>query len=143
VARRYVGRVVEDAPLCLLLLPGVLEEVAFARRAQDLLRAPRVVAVEPGRRPAGLLADGVARRLARKLPGEPRVIVAFREREYPLARALLARHPGSELWYGAEDAVPRARAALVFDAEDRADDAAFRVNDELWSRLEELGIASR
>ncbi|MCW2990374.1 MAG: hypothetical protein JWM73_968, partial [Solirubrobacterales bacterium] len=36
-----------------------------------------------------------------------------------------------------------ARAALVFDAEDRADDAAFRVNDELWSRLEELGIASR
>lgn len=130
-------------PLCVLLLPGVLEEVPFARRGQDLLRAPNVVAVEPARRAPSFLVDRVARRLARRLPGPPRVLVAFREEEYGLARALLARHPECELWYAGGEGLPRARAALVFDPADDPAAAPFQLNAELWDRLEALGIASR
>lgn len=124
----------EDAPLCLLLLDGTLEEVDFRRRAEDLNRAPNVVIVEPGRRspPAGL-ALRVAKRLARKLPGAPRVIVLVGETQHNLALALHATHPGSELWLAGED----------FDPADDPDRAPFQVNDELWARLEALGIASR
>lgn len=139
----YVCVVPDGDPLCVLLLPGVLEEVVFARRGQDLLRAPNVVAVEPARRAPGFLADRVARRLAKRLPGRPRVIVAFREQEYGLARALLAHHPGAELWYAGSEEVPRERAAFVFDPADDPSGAPFQANAELWNRLEALGIASR
>jgi glycosyltransferase involved in cell wall biosynthesis len=99
-------------PLALLLLPRTLEEFILRDQAQDLLRAPGVIAVEApqirygvlGRLPDWLgsaLAVGQARRL--KLPGEPRAIVIFHPFQYPLARALLDRHPGSELWYGRWD----------------------------------------
>jgi glycosyltransferase involved in cell wall biosynthesis len=54
-----------------------------------------------------------------KLPGEPRAIVIFHPLQYPLARALIARHPDAELWYwrwdryeAAYDASPRRRARL-------------------------------
>ena len=38
-----------------------------------------------------------ARRL--RFPGEPRVFVLYRPRQYPLARALLGVHEPAELWY--------------------------------------------
>jgi hypothetical protein len=139
--------VADDALLCLLLLDGVLEDVPFERRARDLMRARAVVALEPSRRSAGFLAGGVARRVSKRLPGMPRVLVLVGPRQYPLARALIARHPGCELWYapgpGTDDDLARQRAALLFDAADRPAAAAFQANAELWDRLEELGIAAR
>jgi hypothetical protein len=139
-------------PLCLLLLPGPLERSSLREHAGDLLRAPGAVAVEPaalgygvtGRMPALLrdrVAAGQARRMA--LPGQPRAIVVFDPRQYPLARALLARHPEAELWYGAEAAPARARelheaaaarAALTFTLGAQ--------NLPLWERMEALGIES-
>jgi Glycosyl transferases group 1 len=110
-------------PLALLLLPRTLEEFILRDQAQDLLRAPGVVAIEApklrygvlGRLPDWLgsaLAVGQARRL--KLPGIPKVIVIFHPFQYPLARALLDRHPGSELWYGRWD-----RYEEAYDADGR------------------------
>jgi len=110
-------------PICVLLLPRTLEEFILRDQAEDLLRAPGVVTVEPARVPYGVLgrlpaavggrlAAGQARRM--KLPGELRAIVIFHPFQYPLARALLARHPGAELWYGRWDRYERAP-----DASDR------------------------
>jgi hypothetical protein len=116
------------APLCVLLLPRPLESFILRDQAEDLLGAPGVVALEPprvplgafGRLPAALgdrIAAAQARRLA--LPGEPRAVVIFHPLQYPLARALLARHPEAELWYGrwdryeeAYDAPPAMRERL-------------------------------
>lgn len=134
MACRYVGVVDEDAPLCLLMLDGTLEEVAFGRRAEDLNRSPHVLVIEPGRRAApALLAARVAKRLARRLPGVPRVLVLVGEHQRPLALALRANHPDCELWVAGED----------FDPAHPDGVAAFQANDELWSRLEALGIATR
>jgi len=135
-------------PLCLLLLDGVLEQVAFARRAEDLRRAPNVLAVEPAKRtPTPMLLDRVAKRLTKRLPGIPRVIVLIGPVQYPLARALLTRHPEAELWYasrpGDEDPLARERATFVFSADDDPSVGAFQVNRELWDRLEALGVAQR
>jgi hypothetical protein len=139
--------VADETPLCLLLLDGILEEVPFARRAQDLLRSPAVVALEPGRGAPRVLADRIARRVARKLPGNPRVVVLIGPRQYRLARALLGRHASAELWSasgdGAEDGLARELAAFVFDPADDAAIAAFQANAELWDRLESLGVARR
>lgn len=124
----------EDVPLCLLLLDGILEEVDFGRRAEDLNRAPNVVIVEPGRgSPPAVLAARVAKRLAKRLPGVPRFIVLVGEAQRQLALALQAAHPGSELWVAGAD----------FDPADDSARAAFQVNDGLWTRLEALGIATR
>src|SRR6059036_2254356 len=101
---------VEDRPIAALLLPRTLEGFILREQAEDLLRAPGVVAVEPARVPYGAfgrlpgwLADGLAirqaRRLLRRLPGDPRAIVIFHPFQYPLARALLAARPECELWY--------------------------------------------
>jgi hypothetical protein len=110
-------------PLALLLLPRTLEEFILRDQAEDLLRAPGVVAIEAprvrygvlGRLPDWLgsaLAVGQARRL--KLPGAPKVIVIFHPFQYPLARAVLDRNPGSELWYGRWD-----RYEEAYDADGR------------------------
>lgn len=121
----------EPTPLCLLLLDGPLEEVAFGRRAEDLRRAPGVLVVEPSRSNVpGLLAGRVARRLAKRLPGIPRVVVLVGGRQRTLAEALVAQHPGCELWDDVEDGDDPGRAA-------------FQVNAALWERLEERGIARR
>jgi hypothetical protein len=120
----------EATPLCLLLLDGVLEDVVFGRRAEDLNRAPGVVVVEPGRRPPpSLLAPRVAKRLAKRLPGVPRVILLVGDTQRSLALALHGEHEGSELW----EVAP----------EDDPSQGAFQVNAELWARLEERGIAQR
>ena len=102
----------QGQPLAVLLLPRTLEEFILRDQAEDLLRAPGVVAVEApkvrygvlGRLPdwlASSLAVGQARRL--KLPGAIKVVVIFHPFQYPLARALLDRNPDSELWYGRWD----------------------------------------
>jgi hypothetical protein len=122
---------VSDGPslrLLLLLLPRPLEQFILRDQAEDLLRSPGVLAIEPasvpygaiGRLPdalAAFVARGQARRL--RLPGEPRAVAIFHPFQYPLARAVLDRHPGCELWYGrwdryeeAYDAGPRARGRL-------------------------------
>src|SRR4051812_39342728 len=150
-ARRFsmdsVRSVADETPLCLLLLDGVLEEVPFARRAQDLLRSPAVVALEPGRGSPHVLADRIARRVARRLPGNPRVVVLIGPRQYRLGRAPPPRHAGAELWYapagnGADGAAGE-HATFVFDAADDPGIAAFQANAELWDRLEALGVARR
>lgn len=118
-----------NRPTALLLLPRRLESFILGDLARDLLRAPRVAALEPGRLPYGAygrlpeaaamrLARGSARRLS--LAGEPGVVVMFHPLQWPLASALLDRHPRSELWYSiwdrydhALDASPRMRARLA------------------------------
>jgi hypothetical protein len=117
-------------PLLVLLLPRPLESFILRDQAQDLLRADGVVAVEPARLPYGfvarlpdlvaaMLVAGLARRLAKRLPGRPAAVAIFHPFQYPLARAIVAREPGCELWYGrwdryerAYDASPRLRRRL-------------------------------
>jgi hypothetical protein len=119
-----------DRPLCVLLLPAPLRRFILRDQAEDLLRAPGVVAVEPGRVPYGAygrlpraVADRLARaeaaRVRRGLTGEPRVVVIFHALQEPVARAVLDAAPGGELWYWrwdryerAYDASPRLRARL-------------------------------
>jgi hypothetical protein len=149
----------QDRPLCVLLLPAPLEAFTLRERAEDLLTAPGVAAVDPPRLSYGAaarlgesFADGLtvvqARRM--RLPGYPRVLVVFDPLQYPLARALTGMNPDAELWYGPV-AVPARererelhdlaleRAALRFDpAEEPAHDA----NLPLWERMEALGIES-
>jgi hypothetical protein len=117
--------------IAVLLLPRTLERFILREQAEDLLRAPGVVAVEPGRTPYGAygrmparaadrMARGQARRMAARLPGRPAAVVMFHPLQWPLARELLRRSPGAELWYGrwdryeeAYDASPALRARLA------------------------------
>ena len=116
-------------PVCALLLPVALERFILRETAADLLSAPRVVALPPPRIPYGAygrlppaaaaaLARAQAARLAPGLAGL-RVLVVFHPLQLPLAEALLARHPGAELWYSrwdryeaAHDAGPAMRRRL-------------------------------
>jgi len=136
-------------PTAVLLLPRTLDGFIQYDQAQDLLRSPAVVAVEPARVPYGAfgrLPVAAARRLAGtqagrlKLPGSPRVIAMFHPFQYPLARALVDRHPGSELWYmlwdrydHAYDATPNlvARLRLWHDAALRESALRFAVTETL------------
>lgn len=95
-------------PLAVLLLPERLEEFAFEDHARDLLRAPRVIALEPPRvswtrlaRLPEAFAPRVARRQARRLelPGSPRVVMVYEPLQMLLALGLLMRYPDAELWY--------------------------------------------
>ena len=158
------GRIAEDAelfgqdrPLCLLLLPAPLEAFALRDRAEDLLTAPGVAAVDPPRmsyrgaaRLGESVADGLTMVQARRmrLPGTPRALVVFDPLQYPLARALINLYPDAELWYGPMrepgseselDALARERAAMRFDA---APEPAYEANLPLWERMETLGIES-
>jgi hypothetical protein len=160
------GRIAEDAellgrdrPLCVLLLPAPLESFELRDRAEDLLTAPGVAAVDPPRlsyagaaRLGEAFADGLAVVQARRmrLPGHPRALVVFDPLQYPLARALAGLHPDAELWYGpagtpaaererALHELALERAALTFD---RASGPAHTQNLPLWERMESLGIES-
>lgn len=91
-----------DEPLGLLLLPCELEKFELGQHARELLQIPRVVALEPGRYHAPrLLRDAAAMRQAKRLrlPGVPQLLVLYHPVQYPLARALSARHGQLELWY--------------------------------------------
>jgi hypothetical protein len=149
----------QDRPLCVLLLPAPLEAFELRERAEDLLTAPGVAAVDPPRlsytaaaRLGESFADGLAVVQARRmrLPGHPRALVLFAPLQYPLARALTGAHPDAELWYGpvAEPATERERAlheraseraALRFG---RGSGPAHTQNLPLWERMEALGIES-
>ena len=121
-----------ETPLVALLLPRPLEGFILRDQAEDLLRAPGVLAVEPAKVPYGAVgrmplpvasavASTQARRLLRALPGVPRAVVIFHPFQVPLAFALLEQlGEDSELWYGrwdryevAHDAGPRTRARLA------------------------------
>ncbi len=121
-------------PIGVLLLPRELERFILREQAEDLLRAPHVVAVDPPRVPYGIfgrmpefmvrrVGARQARRLVRTLRrnlGEPRAIVIFHPLQEPLGRSMLALCPGAELWYGrwdryeeAYDASPALRVRLA------------------------------
>ncbi len=118
-----------DGPVCLLLLPAPLESFILRETAADLLRAPRVLALEPPRVPYGAfgrmpepLAHAFASAQARRLKkiGDVRAVVVFHPLQAYLAEALLARWPRAELWYSrwdryeeAQDATPRLRARIA------------------------------
>ena len=89
------------APLAVLLLPRRLDP-ATEQRVTELLRAPGVVALEPGPVPPDSLtgmperlvarhARGQARRLVRRLPGRPAAVVLLDPHQRPLAEALRQR----------------------------------------------------
>jgi hypothetical protein len=89
-------------PLLLLLLPSALERFDRRERAETLLAAPGVVAVEPARVSYGALsrlppalALAIGRRQAKRmrLPGAPAAIGLFDVTQAPLAIALAQRHP--------------------------------------------------
>jgi hypothetical protein len=140
-------------PLCVLLLPAPLERFILRDQALDLLHAPGVVAVAPGRVPygaygrlprvaAGGLARLEARRVLRRLPEgtAPRVVTIFHALQEPVARAIVEAVPGCELWYWrwdryerAYDASPRYRDRIEALHEAAARRAALvpAVSDEL------------
>jgi hypothetical protein len=141
--------------LAVLLLPRPLEGFILRDQAEDLLRAPRVVAADPPPIPYGTvlrLPEAVALRLARRTArrllralrrGEPRVVVIFHPVQWPLASALLEERPGLELWYWtwdrfdhAYDASPARRARLAAYHEAAASAAALTIAASV--RLSEL-----
>ncbi len=139
------------APLAVLLLPRTLEQFILREQAEDLLQAPGVVAVEPGKLPYGVfgrvpertarrIADRQARRLLRGLPGRPAAVVLFHPLQWPLARELAGRVEGCEVWYGRwdrfEDAYDagealRARLAAFHDEAATASSLTFAASGKL------------
>jgi hypothetical protein len=169
------GRIAEraaedDRGLAVLLLPEVLEDFALRERAEDLLEAPGVVAVDPARISYKALArlpepvvSGLAAGQARRmnLPGRARVVVIFHPLQYPVARAVFSQHPDAQLWYGdppvhldaqppprlarriAElDEMAALRAHLRFDTLEEPGMTARERNRVLWEQLEALGVES-
>jgi hypothetical protein len=149
-----------------MLLPRRLEDFALQSQAEDLMRAPGIVLVEPARvsyeaylrLPTGV-GDGIAAIQAQRLtlPGTPRLVVVFGPLQYPLARALISLHPGCELWYVPPAEPPKgsrrrrerveelhlaagARATLYFDVDTLMADERFPASG--WARVESLGIES-
>lgn len=154
-------------PVAVLLLPRRVEDFALRGAAEELLRAPGVVAVEPGRLPLSLfgrvparraarLARGQARRLTAGLPGRAVAVVLFHPLQWPLARELAARSPRAEVWYGGwdpaedrhhPDADPPLVARLAALHREAAGAAALafaqaedRVEPRMWQRLVALGV---
>jgi hypothetical protein len=149
----------QDRPLCVLLLPAALETFELRERAEDLLTAPGVAAVDPPRLSYGGaarlgegFADGLAAIQARRmrLPGHPRALVVFHPLQYPLARALAGIHPDAELWYGpvGEPGTERERELHALAGEratmhfEPVPGPAYEANLPLWERMETLGIES-
>ena len=112
-------------PICVLLLARELEQFILREQAEDLLRSPGVVAVDPPRVPYGavmrlprsiasVLAAQQAKRLIKTLRanrGEPRAVVIFHPLQLPLAKAIVDACPGCEIWYSRWD-----RYELAYDA---------------------------
>jgi hypothetical protein len=137
-----------DQPLLVLLLPERLERFDLEQPVRDLLQAQGVVAVDPSRLPlhrmvptvAARAAMGQARRM--KLPGRPAAVAIMHPHQLFLAGALLARHPGSELWYGQPHEEEEVDPALDEQAAERA--ALTMTREQLLAiaplRMAELGI---
>lgn len=145
-----------DDPLALLLLPVALEQFGHAEHARDLLRAPRVLALEPPRMswrriaklPASVaLGVGVRQAKRLRLPGQVRAVVLYDALQLPLAQGLLLRYEGAQLWRAETVAEATLQASFAFEPADAAGlgDAeaadAFDRNGPLWERLERLGVA--
>jgi hypothetical protein len=144
----------QHRPLCLLLLPAPLETFALRERAEELLTAPGVAALDPPRlsyagaaRLGEAFADGLAAVQARRmrLPGTPRALVLFAPLQYPLARALTGVHLDAELWYGPLEVPEGGRERELHEL--AAERAALRFEPGgatklLWERMEALGIES-
>ncbi len=102
-------------PIAVLILPAPVEELEQRDAIAELLRAPGVVALEPGR----FLARGErrlrgqARRLLRRLPGRPVAVVVFGEREHALAEELAGRVTDCELIATRDTVGLRARFAVM------------------------------
>jgi hypothetical protein len=123
-------------PLLVILLPTTLEDFAQREPVERLLAAPGAIAVDPPRVPLSLtLAQVVARRQVKrlKLPGYPRALAVFDERQVPLAAALIERHPEAELW---SFAASRADADFTLDLASATD------LRPAWERMERLGVES-
>jgi hypothetical protein len=115
-----------------------------------------VIALEASRhRVPRLLRDAAPVRQARRLrlPGVPRVIIIYEPEQYRLARTLLARYGGSELWYvrsGDPDPGDAELAELDRLAVERATEGRLLAPERrsaesggpLRLRLQELGIIS-
>ncbi len=145
-------------PLAVLLLPTKLEQFELDAQARELLVIPRVLALEPGRvRAPRILRHSAPVRTARRLrlPGEPRLLVLYHPRQYPLARALSARYDQAELWYIRPNpergsAADEELAELDLLARERATEARVfsqhapddELREQLRLRLRELGIIS-
>jgi hypothetical protein len=122
----------QPEPLAVLLLPAALEQFELADHARELLTIPRVIALEPSRhRTPRLLRDAAPLRQARRLrfPGRPMVLVLYHPEQYRLARALLARYEGAELWYVRRDldqlgSRPSARAEELRELDELASERA-------------------
>lgn len=117
--------------MLVLLLPRRLEAFELRDAVEALLRRPDVVAVDPPRTPYRSLARipdalGVtiaskqARRLRKRLPGDPRALAIFEAAQYPLARSLLALIPECRLFYGGHEPEDRREAELHLMATERA-----------------------
>ncbi len=149
----------DDRPLCVLLLPAPLEVFELRERAEDLLTAPGVAAVDPPRlsytgaaRLGEVIADALAAVQAHRmrLPGIPRALVVFDPLQYPLARSLVSLYPDAELWYGPsrEPEGERSRTLHELAAErasirfEHGDGPVHTQNLPLWERMEALGIES-
>ena len=135
----------DGPPLALLLLPSALDAFAQRERAEQLLAAPGVVAIEPARVSYGTLAalpgdlgGFVAHRQAKRmrLPGVPHAVALFHALQLPLAGALVERHVGAELWHLGP---PGELDPLADFALDLATAADLR---PAWERLEALGVES-
>ena len=109
-----------------------------------------------------MIRDSVYVRQARRLrfPGEPRLLVLYDPRQYPLARALGGRYERAELWYArppgaaleaAEGDDPADLQSLDGLARERASDIeslgaeaiAGEASEALRARLSQLGIISQ
>jgi hypothetical protein len=138
-----------NQPLLVLLLPERLEQFQLEQPVRDLLQADGVVAVDPSRMPLARMLPSVAARAAMgqarrmRLPGTPRAVALFHPAQFFLAGALLARHPGSELWYGRPEA-EELDPAIDAEMEERA--ALTMTPEQLLAiaplRMAELGIAT-
>lgn len=130
-------------PLGLLLLPCQLEEFQYEEHARRLLSIPRVVAIEPSRfRTPRFIRDSVHVRQAKRLrfPGEPRLLLLYDPRQYPLARALCGRYQEAELWY-ARSEPDELEAAEADDRDDLRD--LDQLARERASQMELLGAPSK
>ena len=101
----------ESPPIVVLLVPWANPSF-LTDQITDLTRSAAVKAVYPGRLPFGSLGrlPGILNRpiawfaaSRMKLDGTARVVVVFHPWQMPLARALLRRYPGCELWYSRWD----------------------------------------
>ncbi len=118
-----------DKRSAVFLLPKALDGFILEDLVRPLVDTRNVIALEPGRLPAGAfmrLPGPAARMLASararsaQLPDDPAVFILMHPVLWPLAEALLDRNPQAELWYSiwdrydhAPDADQKTRAKLA------------------------------